>query len=133
VDGTIIAQLSVTDMRIPIQYALSYPERLTSRLKPLDFENIKQLDFQSPDFKRFPCLGIAYNVARDLGTAPAVLNAADEVCVEAFLSGRMNFIAIPSVIEKVLSRHRNKKKPCLKDIFAADSWARQETERIIGN
>lgn len=131
VDGVILAQLSITDMRIPIQYALSYPERLENRLPSVDFFKIKSLNFQKPDFKKFSCLALAYQAAGDAGTAPTVLNAANEVCVEEFLKKKLAFDKIPKVIEKVLGSHCNKRSPRLADILQTDSWAREETKRII--
>jgi 1-deoxy-D-xylulose-5-phosphate reductoisomerase len=133
IDGVILAQLSITDMRIPIQYALTYPERLTNKLAGIDFYALKELSFQKPDFKRFPCLGLAYAAAKGQGTMPAVLNAANEVSVEQFLKKKLDFILIPKVIEKVLNRHHSKIAPDLNDILAADSWARKEAERVIRN
>ncbi|MDP3732288.1 MAG: 1-deoxy-D-xylulose-5-phosphate reductoisomerase [Candidatus Omnitrophota bacterium] len=130
-DGVILAQLSVTDMRIPIQYALTYPERLANSLKQIDFCKISRLDFQEPDFRRFPCLGLAYRAANEQGTAPAVLNAANEVSVDEFLKNRLSFISIPKVIERVLDKHRNIIEPGLDDILEADSWARREAYKII--
>jgi 1-deoxy-D-xylulose-5-phosphate reductoisomerase len=131
IDGVVLAQLSVTDMRIPIQYALSYPKRLDSSLQAIDFYKLKSLDFQRPDLGRFPCLKLAYRAAIELGTVPAVLNAANEVSVECFLNKKLSFVAIPQVIEKVLNRHRKVKKPGLDDILAADSWARRQAHRFI--
>jgi 1-deoxy-D-xylulose-5-phosphate reductoisomerase len=131
IDGVILAQLSVADMRIPIQYAVSYPERLPNALTGIDFARLKGLNFEMPDFKKFPCLGLAYEAARQAGVAPCVLNAANEVAVERFLNCRIKFISIPVVIEKVLRRHRNKLNPRLEDILKADSWARQEACRVI--
>ena len=133
VDGSVIAQLSVTDMRIPIQYALSYPERLPApaAFKALDFYRLKTLNFAKPDFKKFPCLKLAYQAACDGGTTPCVLNAANEVSVSEFLKRRLRFTFIPLVIEKVLARHRNIKNPGLKDILAADNWARRQASNII--
>ncbi|MBM3255494.1 MAG: 1-deoxy-D-xylulose-5-phosphate reductoisomerase [Candidatus Omnitrophica bacterium] len=131
VDGVVMAELSATDMRIPIQYALSYPKRLLSKLKPLDFYKLKELDFRPPDFVKFPCLRLAYQVAEEGGTAPSVLNAADEVAVAEFLKGKIAFLGIPKLIEKVLSRHRNKNNPGLSDIFLADRWAREESAAIL--
>ena len=130
-DGVVLAQLSVTDMRIPIQYALTYPERLASSLKAIDFCALSRLDFHEPDFGKFPCLELAYRVADEGGTAPAALNAADEVCVDEFLKKRLGFVSIPGVIEKVLDKHRNIIEPRLDDILAADSWARDEAHKII--
>ncbi len=131
IDGVIMAQLSFTDMRIPIQYAFSAPERLTNGLPEVNFYNIRSLNFERPDFKRFPCLGLAYRAAAQLGTAPCVLNAANEVSVDEFLKGRLEFSAISGVIEKVLKRHRVVKEPGLEDIFNADAWARLEAYKLI--
>ena len=130
-DGVILAQLSVTDMRIPIQYALTYPERLTNSLKQIDFCKLSRLDFQEPDFRKFPCLGLAYRVANEQGTTPAVLNAANEVSVDEFLKNRLTFISIPKIIEKVLDKHRNVIEPRLDDILEADNWARREACNLI--
>jgi len=131
VDGIIMAQLSVTDMRIPIQYALTYPERLPNKLDSVDFYVLNKLTFQNPDFKRLPCLKLAYRAAFDGGTVPCALNAANEITVGEFLKKRLKFISIPAVIEKVLDRHRNKIKPRLDDILETDSWARREAYRVI--
>jgi len=130
-DGAVLAQLSVTDMRIPIQYALTYPERMPGRLHSIDFCKLSRLDFYGPDFGKFPCLELAYRVANEKGTQPAVLNAANEVCVGEFLKNRLSFISIPKVIERVLSRNRNTANPELSDILEADNWARQEAHKII--
>jgi len=131
IDGVILAQLSVTDMRIPIQYALSYPERLPNSLAGIDFHKLGRLSFTEPDFKRFPCLGLAYQAARELGTMPCVLNAANEVSVAEFLKGRLSFFSIPRVIEKVLNRNNNIKGPSLSDVLGADAWAKKEAYRVI--
>ncbi len=131
IDGVIMAQLSVTDMRIPIQYALSYPERLPNRLKGVDFINLKSLNFAAPDLSKFPCLGLAYQAAKDSGTMPCVLNAANEVGVDAFLKGSISFFGIASVIEKVLSCHKNIENPALSDIYAVDEWARIRAKNMI--
>ncbi|MBU0709323.1 MAG: 1-deoxy-D-xylulose-5-phosphate reductoisomerase [Candidatus Omnitrophica bacterium] len=133
VDGVVIAQLSATDMRIPIQYALSYPRRLENKLPGIDFYKLKELNFQKPDFRKFPCLELAYRAAKKLGTAPCVLNAANEVVVEEFLQNKLDFISIPKVIKKVLDKHRNNSNPNLSDIRKAYSWARAEAYRVIGN
>ncbi|MEK6727477.1 MAG: 1-deoxy-D-xylulose-5-phosphate reductoisomerase [Candidatus Omnitrophota bacterium] len=132
IDGVVIAQLSATDMRIPIQYALSYPERFANSLPTVDFYKLKELHFEKPDFKKFPCLKLALQVAAELGTKPAVLNAANEVSVREFLNRRINFVDIPRIIERVLGSHRNKLKPDLADIIDADSWARLESYKTIG-
>lgn len=133
IDGTVIAQLSVTDMRIPIQYALSYPVRLPSSLPKIDFYKLKQLNFKPPDFHKFPCLEFAYRAAYNGGTMPCVLNAVNEVSVNEFLKKRLDFVSMPKVIEKVLHRHNNKKEPDLDDILQADAWAREEAYKIINH
>jgi len=131
VDGVVLAQLSATDMRIPIQYALTYPERLLNSLPGIDFYKLKELGFFAPDFNRFPCLKLAYRAAAELGTMPAVLNAANEVCVDEFLNKKIDFISMPTIIESVIDRHRNIVKPDLGDILEADTWAREEAYKII--
>jgi 1-deoxy-D-xylulose-5-phosphate reductoisomerase len=123
-DSVILAQLSVTDMRIPIQYALSYPLRFTSHIESVDFARIGSLCFEEPDFEKFPCLRLAHLAAQELGTMPAVLNASDEVAIASFLSGRIKFVDIPVIVEKVLFSHRKVKNPSLTDILEADKWAR---------
>jgi 1-deoxy-D-xylulose-5-phosphate reductoisomerase len=130
-DGVILAQLSITDMRIPIQYALTYPQRLANKLASVDFCELSRLDFQEPDFRRFPCLGLAYQVAGEQGTLPVVLNAANEVSVDEFLKNRLGFVSIPKVIERVLDKHRNIIEPGLDDILEADNWARREAYKLI--
>lgn len=132
IDGVILAQLSVTDMRIPIQYAFSYPDRLPSSLKALDLCKLRALHFEAPDFAKFPCLDLAFYAAKAKGTMPAVLNAANEICVNEFLKGRIKFLSIAKVIEKVLNRHKNKQALDLSEILNADKWARLEACRIIG-
>lgn len=131
IDGVVMAQLSATDMRIPIQYALSYPERLPGPLVPLDFCKLGALHFEAPDLKKFPSLELAYRAARELGTLPAVFNAANEVSAGEFLKGRLDFISIVKVTEKVFRKHRNILKPDLGDIKEADAWARDEALRAI--
>jgi 1-deoxy-D-xylulose-5-phosphate reductoisomerase len=133
IDGVILAQLSITDMRVPIQYAISYPERMPNKLKVVDFCKLREFHFENPDLRRFPCLRLAYRVAQDMGTAPCVLNAANEVAVEGFLNRTIDFVSMPKIIEKVLSRHRNKVNPGLEDILQADGWARSEALRVIDN
>jgi 1-deoxy-D-xylulose-5-phosphate reductoisomerase len=130
-DGVVLAQLSATDMRIPIQYALSYPFRLSNSFPGLDFYKLKRLEFFAPDFHKFPCLRLAYRAASELGTTPAVLNSANEVCVSEFLRQNIPFTSIPKIIETVINRHKNTLKPSLDEIMAADSWARQEAYRVI--
>ncbi len=131
VDGSHFAHLGVTDMRLPIQYALSYPERLEDPLPHLDLEHLAGLHFEKPDRKRFPCLDLGYTASKIGGTMPAVLNAANEVAVEAFLGARIGFLGIPKTIEKTLRAHRIVYKPVLADIFAADAWARETAEELL--
>ncbi|MFH0762645.1 MAG: 1-deoxy-D-xylulose-5-phosphate reductoisomerase [Candidatus Omnitrophota bacterium] len=133
IDGAILAQLSATDMRIPIQYALSYPARLANDAAALrvDFCKLKGLHFQKPNLMKFPCLRLAYLAASESGTLPAVLNAANEIAVNEFLRGGLKFVYIYNVIEKVIARHRNRRNPKLEDILNADSWARRQAHEII--
>jgi len=133
VDRSILAQLSFTDMRIPIQYAMSYPKRLSNGLPGVDFLRLKNLSFEKPDEIKFPCLRLAYQAAKDGGSLPCVLNAADEVAVNAFLNKKINFVSIPRVIEKVLSRMSNIKNPSLEDILRTDKEARRQAMRLINN
>ncbi len=125
VDGSIIAQLGVPDMQGPIAYALSYPERLPLDLPLPDFADLARLTFEAPDLDRFPCLRLAFEACAGGGTLPAVLNAANEVAVYAFLDGRIDFSGIPAVIDDALDRHDPVGRPTLDDIRAADRWARE--------
>jgi 1-deoxy-D-xylulose-5-phosphate reductoisomerase len=131
-DGSIKAQLSYPDMRLPIQYALSYPERLpNTQIRKLDWGNIKNLTFEQPDFDTFPCLGLAIEAGRMGGTCPAVLCAADEVAVELFLSRRIKFTDFARLVEQILAKHKNTLHPALEEITAVDTWARKEALNII--
>ena len=132
-DGSIIAQLGVTDMRLPIQYALTYPNRMDAGLRDLDFFAVKNLTFGKPDLKKFPALALAIEAAQKGGTVPSVLNAADECAVNAFLDGRLSFTGIYNVVAKVVSRHRVKADASLNDILAADAWARDEAQGVISS
>jgi 1-deoxy-D-xylulose-5-phosphate reductoisomerase len=126
IDGSIRAQLSYPDMRLPIQYALSYPERLPNpRLPRIDWSLVRNLDFEPPDYDRFPCLGLAIEAGKQGGTCPAVLCAADEAAVELFLAGRIRFTDIAGAIERTLEQHRVIAKPTLEEIEAADAWGRE--------
>jgi len=124
-DGSIIAQLGVTDMRIPIQYALTYPERWSSPVEDLDLFEMRQLNFEQPDFRKFPALALAREAAREGGTLPTVLNAADEVAVEAFLDRKIRFTDIYRVVESVIQDHCKEETVDLKSILRADAWARE--------
>lgn len=130
-DGSIIAQLGVTDMRLPIQYALTYPRRWETGLKNVDFYRLGRLTFSKPDFKKFPCLALAVQAASKGGTMPSVLNAADEVAVDAFLNGRLSFLGIEEIVSKVVGRHRMVRKPSIAEILEADQWAREEARGLI--
>jgi len=131
IDGSILAQMAVCDMRLPIQYALGYPDRLPLAFQlKFDFTKVKRFTFTQPDIKKFPCLGLAYEAARKGGTFPAVLNASNEEAVLNYLDRRIKFTRIPEVVEKVLSRHRNISKPALDDILEADRWSREEARAI---
>jgi len=131
-DGSSFAYLSYPDMRLPIQYALTWPERWDSPSVPfLDLATLGQLTFEKPDEERFPCLRIALEAGRQGGTLPAVLNAADEVAVELFLQGRIKFTAIPRLIEEVLGRHQKVKDPALEDIWEVDAWARRQIWSLV--
>lgn len=125
VDGSVLAQLGNPDMRTPIAHALSYPERMESGVRSLDIFEIAQLDFEAPDFERFPCLGLAYRALAMGGNMPAVLNAANEVAVEVFLAGKMPFTTIPTLIEQVMETVEQQEVTCLADVLAADSLARE--------
>jgi 1-deoxy-D-xylulose-5-phosphate reductoisomerase len=131
-DGSLLAQLGQTDMRLPIQYALTYPERLPTGLRRLDLAQLGALHFEGPDLKKFPALSLAFEAARLSGSMPAVLNAADEEAVEAFLKGKIGFLSIYKVVEKVVLRHKIVKDPSLQDILEADQWARQEALELMG-
>jgi 1-deoxy-D-xylulose-5-phosphate reductoisomerase len=126
-DGSIKAQMSCPDMRFPIQYALSYPDRLANPTLPkLNWDRVGSLNFELPDYKKFPCLKIAIEAGKQGGTYPAVLSAADEVAVDLFLNKKIPYSCIAKVIERVLERHQNTLNPKIEDILAADEWARVE-------
>jgi 1-deoxy-D-xylulose-5-phosphate reductoisomerase len=131
VDGSIIAQLGVTDMRHAIQYALTYPERLSAELPPLDLTMLGKLEFFAPDTEKFPCVALAYDALRRGGTAPAVLNAANEVAVAAFLDEKIKFGDIPRLIRAACEAHTPQPASSLETALAADQWARDWVERKI--
>jgi 1-deoxy-D-xylulose-5-phosphate reductoisomerase len=132
IDGSVMAQLGTTDMQIPIQYAMTYPARVTTPVKRLDLTRIGQLNFQKPDRKKFLCVDLAYEAGEKGGTYPAVLNAANEVAVSRFLSGDIAFMSIPKIIDKVLSKYRPLTNGTLDGILWADRWARQEAAQVAG-
>lgn len=124
-DGSMLAQLGKSDMRVPIAYALAYPERISSGVTPLDLTQLANLTFERPDLTRFPCLGLAFEALKQGGIAPAVLNAANEVAVHAFLQERIRFTAIFSVVCNVLERIASSAAHTIDDVLAADTLARQ--------
>lgn len=124
IDGSVIAQLGVTDMKHAIQYALTYPERQESCLAPLDFRKASQLTFEEPDLEKFPCLSLAYRALKTGGTMPAVLNAANEIAVQAFLDDKISLIDIPRVIESVMNEHQSRAISSLEVVLETDAWAR---------
>ncbi|MHB9117054.1 MAG: 1-deoxy-D-xylulose-5-phosphate reductoisomerase [Burkholderiales bacterium] len=132
VDGSILAQLGNPDMRTPIAYAMGYPERLDSGVSALDLFKIGRLDFEEPDFKRFPCLRLSYEALKRGGTAPAIMNGANEVAVSAFLAGQIPFLTIPKLIEDVLGLLTANEITCLEDVLEADALARAVAQRWIG-
>ncbi len=131
IDGAFLAQMGIPDMKIPIAYALTYPDRIINDLSALNLVKTGKLEFLKPDIKKFPCLGLAYTAGLCGGTAPAVLNAADEVAVAAFMEKKIRFIDLSKIIEKVLARNNLINNPSLDDILQADLWARRETGKII--
>lgn len=130
-DGSLMAQLGCPDMQLPIQYALTYPERRPLQVERLDMAKIAKLEFFPPDFDKFPCLGLAYRAGELGGTAPAILNAANEAAVARFLAQTIGFTDIPRVIAAVLDEAVIKPKPALDDVIAADAWSRAAAERIM--
>jgi 1-deoxy-D-xylulose-5-phosphate reductoisomerase len=129
-DGSVIAQLGVTDMRLPIQYAFSYPERWAAPVPLLDFTRAMRLDFERPDDTVFPCLGLAYRALRGAASLPVVLNAANEVAVARFLDGGLSFTGIARVIERTLDAHRPEEVGTLAQVRAVDEWARDHAREI---
>jgi len=132
IDGSVKAQLSYPDMRLPIQYALSYPDRLPNpQLPRVDWSSINSLTFEPPDLDAFPCLRLAAEAGKKGGTYPAVLCAADEVAVELFLSQRISFVDIAGFIEQTLAQHQATAHPTIEEILAADAWAREKILNLV--
>jgi len=131
VDGSVIAQMSPNDMRFPILYALTYPDRIETRLPRLDLAALGRLDFAPPEAARYPALPLAYAALRAGGTAPAVLNAANEVAVEAFLAGRIPYAAVVETTARVLSRHQVVPATSVEEALEADAWARRVACEIL--
>ncbi|PKQ10060.1 MAG: 1-deoxy-D-xylulose-5-phosphate reductoisomerase [Actinobacteria bacterium HGW-Actinobacteria-9] len=132
VDGSVKAHLGVTDMRIPIQYALSRPHRWEAPVEPLDFTRLGNLEFEAPDTETFGCLALAYEAGRAGGTAPAALNAANEVAVAAFLDGKCAFTDIERTVREVLSGHETETLDSLEQVEAVDAQARQAARGVLG-
>ena len=132
VDGSVLAQLGPTDMRMPIQYALTYPERVASNQVALDWAKLRRLDFERASARRFPCLRLAREAMNKGGAWPCALNAADEIAVAAFLEQRLPFLGIPEVIERVLSRTPRVRFESMDDVLAADAEARRQAQEGVG-
>jgi 1-deoxy-D-xylulose-5-phosphate reductoisomerase len=130
-DGSVIAQVSATDMRMPIQYALTWPERAQAPVAKIDWSEARQWEFYPPDHAKFPLLGLAYEAQSNGGSATCVLNAADEIAVEAFLQGRINFPAIARVVEETLQRMPDREPGGIEEVLAIDSEARRVALDVI--
>jgi len=130
VDGCVMAQLGMPDMKAPIAYALSYPERITSGIKPLDLTELNGLTFFKPDLEKFRCLALAYQSITAGQSMPAVMNAANEIAVEAFLDGRIPFMQISRVIESTMQAHPAHKIPSIEEVLEADTWGRRTAASI---
>ncbi len=131
VDGSIVGQMGIADMRIPISYALSFPERMDLKLPPLDLSQVGPLTFSHPDPEKFPCLRLAYQSIEMGGTMPTILNAANEVAVNGFLEGWIKFTDIPILIRRVMEEHEVKTARTIDDILRADQWAREKAKIIM--
>jgi 1-deoxy-D-xylulose-5-phosphate reductoisomerase len=130
-DGSVLAQLGPTDMRIMIQYALTYPKRLSTPVPRLDFCESHTLHFEPVDKEKFPCISLAYTAAEVGGTLPVVLSSADEIVVNAFLDERIGFMDIPDILQCVMDRHDVIADPTLEDILEVDKWAKSTTRSIV--
>jgi len=131
VDGSTLAQLGVPDMRVPIQFALTYPDRRPNQLPRINWAEMGQLTFEPPDLKRFRCLALALAAGREGGTMPVVLNAANEVAVAAFLAGAISFAAVPEIVERVMAAHSVSECRDLEDVLTADRWAKDLAQKLV--
>jgi 1-deoxy-D-xylulose-5-phosphate reductoisomerase len=131
VDGSVIAQMGTADMRIPIQLALTYPERWENDLPSIDLRRIGSLEFYEPDVQKFPCLKLAHEALNLGGSMTAVLNAANEVAVESFLNGKIPFSSIHQVVESTMEKHETREHPGMEDVLEADRWARESAKRFV--
>ena len=133
IDGSVIAEMAIPDMAIPVAYALAYPERLPmTHLRPLSLAECGALTFEQPDVNRFPCLRLAFGALKAAGTMPCALNAANEVMVAAFLAGEAQFLDIARNIETVMARHSNQPARTLEDLIETDGWARAQARELVG-
>jgi len=132
IDGCVMAQLGVPDMKAPIAYALTYPERVATGVKPLDLTDMNTLTFLKPDYDRFPALRLAYRSMTGGESLPAVMNAANEVAVEAFLTGKIKFTEIVAYIEKTMDSHQPHSLNSIEEVLHADKWSREKTRGLIG-
>ena len=130
-DGSVIAQLGNPDMRTPIAYGLAWPERIDAGVETLDLFQVARLDFEAPDEFRFPCLGLAREAMQQGGMAPVVLNAANEIAVDAFLQRKLSFTAIGQLVAEVLSRPYEGRVDSLESVLATDQWARQQALELV--
>jgi 1-deoxy-D-xylulose-5-phosphate reductoisomerase len=126
VDGSVLAHLGPPDMKIPIQYALTYPGKIPMPGPRLNFPELGNLYFEKPDLNKFPCLGLAFEAGKTGGSLPAVMNAANEVAVDRFLKGRIGFTDIPNLIEKAMNAHKPLRRYSLEDILAVDAETRKK-------
>ena len=130
-DGSVIAQMGLPDMKVPIQYALTYPHRENGSTESLDLAKLGSLNFRKPDMDKFPALRLGYEVVEKGGTMGATLNAANEIAVQAFIERKIKFTDITELVERVMNKHNFIKDPDLEDIMHADNYARKETKRCI--
>ncbi|MBI4681913.1 MAG: 1-deoxy-D-xylulose-5-phosphate reductoisomerase [Nitrospirae bacterium] len=131
IDGSVIAQMSVPDMKGPISYALSYPERFSNVLPPLNLAEIKELTFEDPDINKYPALALTYNALNAGGTMPCVMNAANEIAVEAFLSEKISFTKISRVVSDTMAEHKVMKGNTIEEIISASEWAKQRAGEFV--
>ena len=131
IDGCVIAQLGMPDMKAPIAYAISYPERVDSGVQPLDLTALSGLTFTRPDLKRFPCLGLAYRAMADGESMPAVMNAANEIAVDAFLSNRISYLQIAELIERTMDNHQAHRLNSIDEVLEADRWGRTQAATLL--
>ena len=130
-DGSMLAQIATPDMRMPIQYALTFPERCPSTVEPCDLTKVERLEFREVDSKRFPCLELGYSAVRKNGTATAVLSGADEVVVDSFLGEQLRFKDIPFILNKILTEYKPVPSPTLDQLIKEEKWAKDYTRRLI--